>query len=369
MLNDYKKWSAPIVEENKPSLLITGGSGFIGSQLAMLAASAGFEVTVLTPTRNSMEEFRVRELTNAGIPVIRARLEDVDQTRTALRGQHVVIHLAAAQHEADMPESWFHAVNVEGTRRVLDLAVDAGVRRFVYGSSIGVYGAAGDGELDETSPLAPANPYGRSKAAAERVVQAFRERIETVIVRISETYGPGDLRLLKLFRAIERGRYVTLGNGRNEHQPIFVKDLCRGLLAAATSPLAAGRTVILAGSERVSTDDMVAAIAGALGRRPGTVHVPLWPFSAMAGICELAMKPLGLTPPLHRRRLDFFRKSFRFSTALAAELLNFRARVSFQEGARQTLEWYRDAGFMRPTAATRARTGPHPELGPKVTRH
>ncbi|MBX5462629.1 MAG: NAD-dependent epimerase/dehydratase family protein [Steroidobacteraceae bacterium] len=352
-------------------LLITGGSGFIGSRLALFAASAGFPVTALAPVRNPIEEFRTRELSRAGIPIVEATLADEEHVRGALRGQHTVIHLAAAQHEVGLPESYFHEVNVEGTRRLLMLALDAGVRRFVYGSSIGVYGEASDAELDETSPLAPANPYGRSKAAAERVVHTLSERIETVIARISETYGPGDLRLLKLFRAIESGRYVTIGTGRNEHQPIFVEDLCRALLAAATLPQAVGQTLVLAGEERVTTDDMVCAISHAVGRKAPGLHVPLWPFSALAGVFELASKPLGLKPPLHQRRLDFFRRNFRFSTARAAQVLNLRARVRFEEGARRTLEWYREAGFMR--AAPSPPRAPTPtelahELDTKTTR-
>ena len=340
------------MDATKLPLLVTGGSGFIGSRLALLAASTDVPVTALAPVRNPMEEFRAHELTRAGIPIVEATLQDVEHVRGALRGQHAVIHLAAAQHEVGLPESYFHEVNVEGTRRLLTLALETGVRRFVYGSSIGVYGDATNAELDETSPLAPANPYGRSKAAAERVVHTFGGRMETVIARISETYGPGDLRLLKLFRAIESGRYLTIGSGRNEHQPIFVEDLCRALLAAATLPQAVGETLVLAGEERVTTDDMVCAISHAVGRRPPGLHAPLWPFSAMASVCELAAKPLGLKPPLNHRRLDFFRRNFRFSTARAAQVLGMRARVRFEEGARRTVEWYREAGFMRAPAAT-----------------
>jgi nucleoside-diphosphate-sugar epimerase len=177
-------------------------------------------------------------------------------------------------------------------------------------------------------------------------VHEFRERLQTVIVRISETYGPADLRLLKLFKAIQSGRYITLGNGRNERQLIYVDDLCRALLAAAQSPDAVGQTIILAGSERLTTDEMVAAISSALGRTPATRHIPLWPFDVAAAVCETCMPPLGLKPPIHRRRLDFFRKSFRFSTERASRVLDFRPEVPFTDGARRTAQWYRSAGLL-----------------------
>jgi nucleoside-diphosphate-sugar epimerase len=167
-----------------------------------------------------------------------------------------------------------------------------------------------------------------------------------VVVRISETYGPADLRLLKLFRAIKRGRYVTLGSGLNERQLIYVDDLCRALLAAVQTPGAAGETMILAGGERLTTDAMVASICTALGRPARARHFPLWPFDIAAKMCETLLPPVGLKPPLHSRRLDFFRKSFRFSTERAARILGFRPQTPFATGAQLTANWYSDAGLL-----------------------
>jgi dihydroflavonol-4-reductase len=328
-------------------ILLTGGTGFIGSQLAQAGLRQGHRITVASPVNNDTERFRCELLARAGIAVIDVRLHDRDRLREVLAGRDAVIHLAAAQHEAEAPESYFHKVNVEGTRLLLELACEQGVRRFVHGSTIGVYGQAAAGELDEDSPLAPDNAYGRTKLEAEHTVREFSPLIETAIVRISEAYGPGDLRLLKLFRAIDKGRYVTLGAGRNERQLIYVDDLCRGMIAAATSGSAVGQTIILAGNERLTTDDVAAGIGSALGRRRAVRHVPLWPFDVAATVMETVLPPLGMKPPLHRRRLDYFRKSFRFSTARAQRLLDFRPEITFAEGARRTAQWYRECGLLR----------------------
>lgn len=327
-------------------IFLTGGTGFIGSQLAQHAVRTGYQVTVASPINNDAEKLRCQLLLRAGIAVVEATLEDTNRLRDALAGHEVVIHLAAAQHEAEAPESHFRKVNVEGTRTLLRLAHEANVQRFVHGSTIGVYGDAQQGVLDETSPVAPDNPYGRTKAEAEAVVRDCSNRMETVIVRISETYGPADLRLLKLFRAIDRGRYVTLGSGLNERQLIYVDDLCRALLAATHAPGAAGETMIVAGSERLTTDAMIASISTALGKEAHARHLPLWPFDAAAAVCETCLPALGIRPPLHRRRLDFFRKSFRFSTARAARLLDFHPEIPFADGARRTAEWYRTTGLL-----------------------
>lgn len=322
-------------------ILITGASGFIGCELAQLAMRCGHLVKAVSAVNNEIEQARCKRLSAAGIEVVVATLDDCATLETALRDQDAVIHLAAAQHEAEAPESFFYRVNVEGTRALLQLAVKSRVRRFVYGSTIGVYGAASAEILDETSPLAPTSPYGRTKAEAEEVARGFNADIPVCIVRISETYGPGDMRLLKLFRAVQRGRYLTLGDGRNLHQLIYVDDVARGLLAAVQSINATGETIILAGTEILTTDQMVAAIGAAVDRPRPTWHAPLWPFSAAAFLFEMTMPPLGMRPPLHQRRLDFFRKSFRFSTAAAERLLGFRAEATFTEGARRTAQWYR----------------------------
>ena len=140
------------------------------------------------------------------------------------------------------------------------------MRRFVYGSTIGVYGSATDSALDESTPPHPVNIYGVTKLEAEGVVKSFSNALETSIVRISETYGPGDFRLLKLFRAIDRGRFVMIGAGLNLRQVIHVEDLVRGLLLASEHPGAVGETFVMAGHETMTTREMVNQIGAALNR-------------------------------------------------------------------------------------------------------
>jgi dihydroflavonol-4-reductase len=335
-----------VSNHSQARILITGGSGFIGSRLAQMAHHNGERLTVFTAENNGVEHARCGELRKAGIEVIGGSLDDTAALESALRGCDFVIHLAAAQHEAERPESYFRQVNVEGTRRLLELSARAGVRRFVYGSTIGVYGNAANATLDEDSPITPMNAYGRTKAAAEAVVRAHEGKMSCAIVRISETYGPGDMRLLKLFRGVLSGRYLTVGDGKNEHQLIYVDDLVRGLLAACVAPAAAGTTIVLAGSERLTTNTMVAAIAEAVGTHRRIWHAPLLPFVAAAYMCQMCCKPLGVKPPLHPRRLDFFRKSFRFSTSRAERVLGLRPSVTFAEGAKLTAHWYRAWGLL-----------------------
>jgi dihydroflavonol-4-reductase len=327
-------------------ILVTGGSGFIGSRLALDTARSGHELIVAGQLNTDAERSRAKELEAAGVKLEQGPLQDADYAKRVVEGCQAVIHLAAAQHEANVPEQYFIDVNVGGTRTLLEAAERAGVGRFVYGSTIGVYGESAGETLDESSPPRPMNMYGRSKLAAEGVVKEFAARMPVSIVRISETYGPGDFRLLKLFRALDRGRFLVIGAGTNRRQAIHVEDLIRGLMLAATNPKAVGETFVLAGEETMTTVEMVEQVSRALGRPAPTRRVPLWPFLAAAVVMEKTLSPLGIQPPLHRRRLDFFRKSFVFSTEKARRVLGYRAEVPFAQGAVETAGWYRAQGYL-----------------------
>jgi nucleoside-diphosphate-sugar epimerase len=327
-------------------ILVTGGSGFIGSRLALDARALGHEIVVAGQLNSEPERARCKELAQAGISLQQGPLQDAEYAGRICAGCQLVVHLAAAQHEANVPDDYFFDVNVNGTRTLIEASRRAGVERFVYGSTIGVYGEYAGVPLDENTPPRPLNVYGRSKLAAEEVVKASRAALPTSIVRISETYGPGDFRLLKLFRALDRGRFLIIGSGQNQRQAIHVRDLVHGLLLAATHPAAVGETFVLAGEETMTTREMVEHVARALGRTAPRWHVPLWPFLTAAVAMEKTLSPLGVQPPLHRRRLDFFRKSFVFSTAKAQRVLGFTASVPFAAGTVETANWYREQGYL-----------------------
>jgi len=333
-------------------LLVTGATGFIGSRLALRAHQLGIDVLATGRAELPIENERLHELRAAGVRVEAGLLQDLALVERLLQGRDTVIHLAAAQHEAEMPESYFRAINVDAVRTLLSACRDHNVRRFVYGSTIGVYGEASESLLDEDSPLRPQNVYTHTKLEAEAIVQSSGQHFEACIVRIGETYGPGDRRLLKLFRSIARGHFVMIGSGNNRRQCIHVDDLARGLLLASQHPEAAGKTFVFAGGEIMTTQELVRQIAGVLERKPPRLRVPMWPFVAAASVMETALPPLHIAPPLHSRRLDFFRKSFVFSTARAQSLLGFQPAIAFRTGAADTVSWYRARGLLPRPAVT-----------------
>lgn len=329
-------------------LVITGATGFIGSRMALLAQAAGLHIAATGRAVTPVELAHMHDLQVGDLRVTPGDLRDPTFVQSLLKPGDTVIHLAAAQHEAHQPDDYFHSVNVAGTCQLLTAGKQVGIRRFVYGSTIGVYGDR-SGVLDESSPTQPDNIYARTKLEAEERVRAYSDAFETCVVRISETYGAGDLRLLKLFNAVDRGHFAMMGSGNNRRQLIHVNDLAWGLLNAAHHPAAVRQTFVFAGHEVITTNDMVATIARVLGREPPKLKLPLWPFVAAATVLETSLRPLRIQAPLHRRRLDFFRKSFTFSTTRAMQALGFRAETDFRAGAADAAMWYRARGYLRRT--------------------
>jgi dihydroflavonol-4-reductase len=327
-------------------VLITGGSGFIGSRLAAACRERGDEVRILAQANNPAEEKNLLQLGERGCEIAVGSVVDAALVGESIRDRDVAVHLAAAQHEAGAPDSHFREVNVDGTRNVLEACRAASIKRLVHGSTIGVYRASDGVTVRDDTETVPDNIYGTTKLEGEQLVRAHADRVPAVIIRISETYGPGDFRLLKLFKGIQRGRYFHIGSGKNKHHPVYIDDLVRSFHLAMESPAAAGETMVVPGYDVVTTREMAEAIAEALEVRPPRLTVPLAPLWAAAVLMEVTLRPLRIKPPLHRRRMHFFVKSFEFSGEKARRLLGYAPQVPFREGAGRTAAWYRENGYL-----------------------
>jgi nucleoside-diphosphate-sugar epimerase len=328
------------------NILITGGTGFIGSRLALACLARGDHVTVLGLENTPAEAANCRLLKEQGSTMALVSVTDRERLFALLPGTDVVYHLAAAQHEANVSDQWFWDVNVTGTKNILEASASAGVRRFIHAGTIGVYGAARAEYLDEESPLQPHNIYSRTKLEGENLARSYQDKLPVVIIRISETYGPGDLRLLKLFKAIHKRLFFMIGSGHNMHHLTYIDDLIEGLFLAASVEKAVGETFVVSGKEALSTRDMVSVIAGELGRSVPKVGAPLSLFLALATTVEALCWPVGIQPPLHRRRMDFFINNYVFRQEKTRGLLGFVAKHSFKEGVAIAARWYTQMGYL-----------------------
>ncbi len=323
-----------------PRVLITGATGFIGCRLSELWQSAGRSVRAIGMVRNDVETKRAEALRQAGVELVVGNLADKSDIDAALEDVDTVVHLAAAQHEANVGEDYFFKINVDATKELLSQCEKHDVERFFYASSIGVYGANNHSEIDENTPLRPDNHYGRSKVAAEVMLSQYEGDISTYIGRIGETYGPWDMRLHKLYAGIKKRRFWLVGPGSNLHQPIYVDDLASAIEIMLGSTEAIGKPVNLCGDRAITTREMCNGIAAALDARLHRLRIPMLPLLVTAVGMEMTLGKVGIQPPLHRRRLDFFRKSLRFNTEIRNDIIELPAQVSFDDGARVTAKWY-----------------------------
>lgn len=323
----------------RPAVAVTGMTGLLGGALTRRLLGGGYPVRALVRAPD-------QAVPGPGLTVIRGDLANETALRDLVRGVDAVLHVAA-MYRSDGPWEAFAEANWRGTERLIAAARAAGVRRFVYCSTIGVHGSVAQTPADENAPLDPRDHYQLSKLRAEQACRAaLGGGMEIVIVRPCGIYGPGDTRMLKLFRMLQKRAFVQIGAGAANFHPVYIDDLVEGVLLAMTVPGVDGETFILGGPEYLPLRDYVAAAAAALARPRPWLRVPYTPVNLAARWCEALCAPLGLQPPLHRRRLTFFKHNRAFSIERARRRLGYAPAVSLAEGFGRTVAWYRREGLL-----------------------
>lgn len=324
-------------------MALTGASGYTGGRLLAALRERGDEVAVLARAASVSDALRAR-----ASRVVEGDLRDAAAVDRLVAGSDAVLHVAAVYRTAGHPDSYYREVNVGGTERLLDAAARHGVRRFVHTSTVGVHGHVAHPPADETSPIAPGDVYQATKAEAEALALDYHRRrgVPVAVVRPGAIYGPGETRLLKLFRAIARGRYAIVGSGRSYYHPVFIDDLLAGFLLALEREAAVGESFLICGPSYVTQRELAALVAKHTGGRVLPFRIPAWPIQWAGDLVEAISVPLGIEPPLHRRRVDFWTKSRAFSIEKARRLLGYDPKTDLDRGIAVTAAWYREAGWL-----------------------
>jgi nucleoside-diphosphate-sugar epimerase len=302
-------------------VLVTGGAGFIGSNLAGALVAEGHATRVLDDLSTGYVENVPAEA-----DLIEGSIADYETVAEAVPGAEVVFHVAA--HRA-VPRSVEHPlttdwVNVHGTLTVLKACVDAGVRRVVNSSSSSVYGAATTMPTPETEPLRPRSPYAVSKMAGEHYCRVFSELfgVETVSLRYFNVFGPPQrpnsayAQVVPLFiEALQSGAAPVIhGDGRQSRAFLFVEDAVAANLAAAAAPSrhCVGNAYNVAGRRRADLLELLDILAGILGVDARPVHVGARPGDVRHTSADISA---------------------------AARDLGFEPQVDLEEGLRRTVDW------------------------------
>jgi nucleoside-diphosphate-sugar epimerase len=313
-------------------LLITGATGFIGSHLVECAPA---------PVRCLVR--RKGAPLPAGAEAAPGDLATGEGIDEALRGIDTIIHLAGTTKA--LRPSGYYTGNVRASENLARRAAGRGIR-FVHVSSLAAAGPSPNGTpVTEEELPHPVSAYGKSKLEAEEAVRALVP--DAVIVRPPVVYGPRDKDVFEIFRSVARGFDMQIAGGDRWFSSIFVTDLAEGLLKAAQSPRAAGRTYFLSHSKPSTWGDLAETAARILGVRLRRVRVPLAAAYAAGCASELWARLTGKPGIVSRDKIAEARYTWwTCDTRRAADELGFVAATGLEEGIALALAWYKEAGWL-----------------------
>jgi UDP-glucose 4-epimerase len=309
-------------------VLVTGGAGFIGSELVRQLADRGSVVRVVDNLVNGRRE-NLDGLPGDKVELVVADVRDAKSMATLLRDVDVVFHLAClgVRHSIHSPVE-NHEVNASATLGLLNLSRTSGVKRFVYVSSSEVYGTARTAPITEDHPTLPMTVYGASKLAGEAYARAFWEtyRYPTVVLRPFNAYGPrchhegdsGEVIPKFMLRCLAGKPMVIFGDGTQTRDFTFVGDTARGILAAAFSDDSVGQTINLGSDKEIQIRDLANTVADILGRPHADItHVEPRPGDVLRLLAD---------------------------SSKAKKLLRFQPSVALRDGLTRLRDWYQSQG-------------------------
>lgn len=316
-------------------LLVTGATGFLGSAIVRHATSAGFKVLATA---------RIADMTLPRVDFISADILDASSLPKIFEGVDCVCHAAGLAHVFDASEASkapFHAVNAVGAENVARVAAERGVKHFIFISSVSVYGVAACGS-DENAPCHPEGSYAESKLEAERRLVGLCQKtgMRLTILRLATLYGeedPGNM--VRLIRAIARGRFIWVGKGENLKSLLHRDDAARACMAVTGSSVP-GIGIYNVSAPAQKMIEIVETISRVSGKAVPSWHVP-------ASLALHAAKAInGLS--LNRGRFGAIHTTLQkwladdeYSTEKLRNVFHYQTKVGLEEGIVREVAWYK----------------------------
>jgi nucleoside-diphosphate-sugar epimerase len=328
------------------NVLVTGANGFIGSHLTQLLVEKGHTVRALL-----LPGTVLGAIDGLQIDVVYADITQPETFQQAFQGIEVVYHLAA------MPSvAWgikVFEVNFFGTKNVLDEAVRCGVKRMVFMSSLVVHGFKHFSDADENTPKLTIGtfirPYATSKVMGEILMEEYQSKIETVIIRPGfNIYGPNDKMTSKeMLDRLSKGQLMGyVDGGKSKLGFVYAENLVFGLLCAGTHPSAVNNTFIIADYEPnyIHLPQLLHAFSKELAIKPKINNISSYLLYPVAFIidCFYFLFLRNKMPLISTYIVNTSTHDLHFSSRKAQDMIGYKQKVSFEEGVRRTVEWYKN---------------------------
>ena len=320
-------------------VLLTGAAGFVGRALTRVLTSRGHAVRTLDRTDSP-------DLAAMGAEVVTGDATDPATLCAAVAGRDVLIHLAGIRRSTDPAE--FMRINADGTRVALEACLSAAphLSRFVLAGSRAAI-APSPAPLDETVPFGPVEPYGASKAEAERIALSYAGRLPVSVARPPRIMGPGDRENLLFFRIARRGLALGFSGPPRPLSWIDVDDCALGFALLAERPEAVGEVFFLAAPEPTTAQGLMLEAARALGVRARRLTVPAPLLRAAARAADAISDATGRRLPLNRKLVaQVLAPGWQCNPAKARQRLGFVAGTSLSQSIDRATSWYRAQGWL-----------------------
>jgi nucleoside-diphosphate-sugar epimerase len=337
-------------------VLVTGASGFVGSTLIeQINTQFGSAVEVVALLRGSATPANIKGLSYS---VLKGSLGDVDAIAQGLSGIDVVFHLAGVV--SAMSRKDFFETNDQGTENLVSAilkakAISGNSPRLILVSSLAAGGPMLEKkERTETDLDHPVSAYGESKLAGEKRAQSFKEQISLIVVRPPLVYGPKDVAVFVLIKAVSKNLMLIPSagsvDGRKYYSAIHVSDLCEALLSAAVlsaDKFQSGETFYASGDGIYSYQEILTSMAKAMGKKPFKVSIPMGILKSAAFLCEALQSLTGKGFPLTQDKLNEILPDYWIcSNQKAKNILDFKPKYDLESGMKNAIQWYQKNNWL-----------------------
>lgn len=320
------------------NVFITGATGFVGSHLCEKLLKENHKIYCLVRKSSNL-----KWLSKLNIELVYS--DDQNKLNEYLLNSEIIYHIAGATNALCITKEDYFKGNFDITKTLLNnlVEINAKPKRFVYVSTLAACGPSKENIImNEDTPENPVSWYGQSKLATEKLVKEYTKYFHVTIVRPPPVYGPRDVGMTKVFKAIDKGVIPILGNPTYTNF-VFVEDLVNGIILAANSEKAVNETFYIASDENISSVEFLERISKSINKKTMTIKIPLNIIHFLALLSELKIQITKKPDIFNIQKFQELKENnWKISIDKAKKLLNYKPKISVEEGGLITYNWYKE---------------------------